>query len=81
MGWAPLGNLGYLDGTASFAGLSRPICTLTGLLALTRRASFVTIWLRRMPVRRALVRFLGFPNLYSSFFTGYLVVACADYIC
>lgn len=68
MGWAPLSELSYFDGAASFAGLPRPICTLTGLLALTRRASFDTMWLRRMPVRRALVRFLGFPTKTTPFY-------------
>ena len=33
----------------------------TGDLLFTARASFKTIWLRRRPVLRALVRFFGFP--------------------
>jgi hypothetical protein len=35
---------------------------LTGLAALTRAASFWTMWLRLAPVRRELVLFLGFPT-------------------
>jgi hypothetical protein len=34
---------------------------LTGDVALTFRASFKTRWLRRVPLRRGLVRFLGLP--------------------
>src|SRR5581483_5195131 len=41
---------------------------LTGLLALTRRASLPTKWLRREPVRRELVRFLGLPNFKTLLF-------------
>ena len=36
--------------------------TLTGLFTFTRLASLVTKWLRRIPVRLELVRFLGFPT-------------------
>ncbi len=39
----------------------RVVKTLTGLLAFTARASFITRWLRRVPVRRDEVRFLGLP--------------------
>jgi hypothetical protein len=35
--------------------------TFTGDLAFTFRASFKTRWLRRVPVLRGLVRFLGLP--------------------
>jgi len=35
--------------------------TLTADLAFTARASLSTKWLRRVPVRRGLVRFLGLP--------------------
>jgi hypothetical protein len=38
--------------------------TLTGDLALTFRANVSTMWLRRVPVLRGLVRFLGLPITY-----------------
>ncbi len=43
--------------------------TLTGDLLFTLRANVSTMWLRRVPVFRGLVRFLGLPisELSSSF--------------
>jgi hypothetical protein len=42
--------------------LSRTVVrTLTGDLLLTFRANFNAKWLRRVPVLRGLVRFLGLP--------------------
>ena len=56
----------YLDvATGTFLPDSRTVVrTRTGLLAFTARASFSTKWLRLVPVRRGLVRFLGFPINY-----------------
>jgi hypothetical protein len=46
----------------SFLPLSRRVVNaLTGDLALTARANLRTKWLRRVPVRRADVRFFGLP--------------------
>lgn len=41
----------------------RVVKAFTGDDALTRRANLTTRWLRRDPVRRGVVRFLGLPIL------------------
>ena len=46
------------------------VYALTGDLALTARASFTTKWLRRLPVRRGVVRFLGLPMRKQCSLTG-----------
>jgi hypothetical protein len=55
--------------TTSLALSRLVVNTLIGDFALTRRASFSTSWLRRVPVRRGLVRFLGLPIGVKLLFT------------
>jgi hypothetical protein len=53
--------------SAVFLPVSRLVVNaFTGLFAFTFRASFNTRWLRRLPVRRCVVRFLGLPNFSLS---------------
>lgn len=53
---------GYLELTlVVLLDCRRVVKALTGDLALTALASLSTKWLRRMPVRLGLVRFLGLP--------------------
>jgi hypothetical protein len=56
------GGFAYLAVFASFLPDSRLVVNaLTGDLALTARANLTTKWLRRLPVLRGVVRFLGLP--------------------
>ena len=61
-----MNNLAYLaEDALSFLPVSRRVVrAFTGDLALTLRASSNTKWLRRVPVRRGDVRFLGLPIVY-----------------
>lgn len=43
----------------------RVVYARTGDLAFTLRANFTTRWLRRVPVRRGDVRFLGLPKVQT----------------
>lgn len=43
----------------------RVVYALTGDFALTERANLTTKWLRRVPVRRGVVRFFGFPKVQT----------------
>jgi hypothetical protein len=58
---------GYL--AADLALSRRVVNALTGDLPLTLRANFKTKWLRRVPVRRGLVRFLGLPMVLKILLT------------
>lgn len=51
----------------------RVVYALTGDFAFTFRASSTNKWLRRVPVRRGLVRFLGFPKVLTPRQNKYLL--------